>query len=285
MKSVMILSVLAMTGSAQVVRYSCAGGEKVEVKYLAKSAVVQVAGKGRLTMTQVEAASGAKYSDGYTIIWNKGKELTLEAGTMKLEGCAEIPAATAMSGVFTYMADAASFVDCASGKRYPVEMKEGYPALEKAYGEKRKAPGAPFLVSLRGRVEKETLVVENYVSADASGECSVDPLKGKWNLVELKGNPVAAGQRPAYLEFHAVAGRLGGSGGCNRFGGTYKKSGNSLEFGPLAATRMACSGPAMDTEDRFFEVLGLTASHRLGGTELSLSHKDGTVLAKLKRAQ
>lgn len=283
MKLLLIAILLVLPSVAQVVRYACPGGEKIEVKYLGKVAVVQVEGNGKLSMQQVAAASGAKYSDGYTIAWNKGKTLLLEAGTMKLENCAEISVATSMSGIFTYMADTATFVDCVSGKRYPVEMKEGYLALEKAYSEKRKAPGAPLLVNLKGRVNDETLVVENFGSTDATGECSADPLRGKWNLVELKGRAVVAGERPVFLEFLAVAGRVGGSGGCNRFGGTYKKSGKSLEFGPQSATRMACPGAVMEVEGLFFEVLGSTASHRLNGTELSLVHKDGTVLAKLKK--
>ena len=81
-------------------------------------------------MQQVVATSGAKYSDGYTIAWNKGKTLMIEAGTLKLEDCAEIAVATSMSGLFTYTADAATFVDCTSGKRYRVEMKQGFQWLQ-----------------------------------------------------------------------------------------------------------------------------------------------------------
>jgi heat shock protein HslJ len=39
-----------------------------------------------------------------------------------------------------------------------------------------------------------------------------------------------------------------GSGGCNRFTGTYEEDRNSISFGPLASTRMACPEEIMSAE-------------------------------------
>lgn len=55
-------------------------------------------------------------------------------------------------GLYRYMADAASFEDCASGKRYPVEMVKDHLALERAYLKNRTEAGAPLRVMFEGEV-------------------------------------------------------------------------------------------------------------------------------------
>lgn len=51
------------------------------------------------------------------------------------------------------------------------------------------------------------------------------------------------------------AGQVGGSGGCNRYGGPVDITGEAIRFGPLASTRMACSPAIGDQEGRFFAAL------------------------------
>ena len=51
------------------------------------------------------------------------------------------------------------------------------------------------------------------------------------------------------------AGRVSGSGGCNRYGGPVEVSGETIRFGPLASTRMACSPAISDQEERFLAAL------------------------------
>jgi len=86
-----------------------------------------------------------------------------------------------MRGLFTYMADATLFEDCASGLRYPVAMEGGYLELERAYLEQRTEPGAPLLVLIRAGVEKRppmegdgeinTLIVEEFETAFPGEDC------------------------------------------------------------------------------------------------------------------
>jgi heat shock protein HslJ len=54
------------------------------------------------------------------------------------------------------------------------------------------------------------------------------------------------------------AGRVSGSGGCNRYGGPVAISGETIRFGPLASTRMACPPAIGDQEGRFFAALQST---------------------------
>ena len=50
-------------------------------------------------------------------------------------------------GEFRYLADSATFTDCATGLRWQVAMTADYLAMERNYQQYRSAPGAPLLVS------------------------------------------------------------------------------------------------------------------------------------------
>lgn len=53
-------------------------------------------------------------------------------------------------GAFRYVADAATFTECSSGKQWPVAMMADYPAVERNYPEFRSAPAAPLVVTFDG---------------------------------------------------------------------------------------------------------------------------------------
>lgn len=52
-------------------------------------------------------------------------------------------------------------------------------------------------------------------------------------------------------------GQVSGTGGCNRYTGTYDLTDDTLSFGPLAATRKACPPAISNQEQKFFEVLAM----------------------------
>jgi len=58
-----------------------------------------------------------------------------------------------LQGQFTYMADAAMFVECSTGLRFPVAMQEAYLNAERAYMGARPAPAEPVLMQLIARIE------------------------------------------------------------------------------------------------------------------------------------
>ena len=100
-------------------------------------------------------------------------------------------------------------------------------------------------------------------------------------LVELAGEPVAnaaTGEVP-YLELEG--GRVSGTGGCNRLTGTYETSGDTLRFGPLATTRMACEEAVMRRETAFLAALAATTRFELAGSSLVLLDAD-RALARLE---
>ncbi len=99
-----------------------------------------------------------------------------------------------------------------------------------------------------------------------------------WELMELDGKTAStgAGGRRATLRFDVDTARVGGFSGCNRFGGTYTINGDSLRFGPLATTRMACAA-GMDLESQLSAALGATRRYELSSTQLKLFGPSGPV--------
>ena len=89
------------------------------------------------------------------------------------------------------------------------------------------------------------------------------------------------GERTPYLRFDG--GRVGGLGGCNRFGGRYAMDGDRLSFSPLMATRMACRPDIMKAEQAFLDMLGQVKAMKLDGERLELLDGAGKVLAVFDR--
>lgn len=194
-------------------------------------------------------------------------------------------------GMMTYVADAATFTECATGDFFPIAMEGDYLALEHAYLSGRSGPGEPLLVSLTGSFayrsgtdgdDRVHLVVDRFEGVHPGAGCGdatpESPLEGvEWVLVEAEGASVPEGVE-ATLTLEAEARRASGSGGCNRFSGPYTLVGGSLTFGALAATRMGCAPPASDVENAYLRALGWVGSYRMAGTELELLGESGPVL-------
>ena len=99
-----------------------------------------------------------------------------------------------------------------------------------------------------------------------------------WQLIELnaKTAPAGAGGRRVTLRFDADSARVGGFAGCNRFGASYTIAGDSLRFGPLAMTMMACT-EGMPLESALTAALTATRRYELTSTQLKLFGPAGAV--------
>jgi heat shock protein HslJ len=93
-------------------------------------------------------------------------------------------------------------------------------------------------------------------------------LEGAWVLEDLAGRGVVEPVRTT-INFEA-AGRVFGSGGCNRFTGSYTFEDGVLAFGPLAATKMMCLDGVMEQEDRFHKALAGVVRVEMDGPHLLL---------------
>lgn len=117
------------------------------------------------------------------------------------------------------------------------------------------------------------------VTACGGGTASVVvPLPGtSWVLEDIEGAPVVERGR-ATLEL-AESGRAAGNGSCNRFSGTAAIAGDSLSFGPLMSTKMACIEEGLtNQETRYLEALGTARRYAIAGDTLRIYIAGGGVL-------
>ena len=91
---------------------------------------------------------------------------------------------------------------------------------------------------------------------------------------------VAPNQSEPWIHLDSHSKRVTGSGGCNRISGSYQTGRDSLRFGALVTTRMAC--PQMNTEAAFLRALGETRRFRAHGRTLELLDSHGKVLVRLE---
>ena len=218
---------------------------------------------------------------------------------VRLPAASPIEPRLLLTGMFTYVADAAAITLCADDRRLPVAMEADYRALEAAYLQAEPQPGQPLLVTVEGLIAlrpsaeesqppRPTLVVEKSVSVRPRETCGTpladSPLRGTyWKLVRLGDASVKAadGQREAYLVFDTEEPRVAGSGGCNRVNGGFELDGANLRFGRLAATRMACP-EGLEQEQRFLAALEGVTRHRIDGSHLELLDATGAVAARFE---
>ena len=70
---------------------------------------------------------------------------------------------------------------------------------------------------------------------------------------------------------------VSGTGGCNTFSGTYTTDGDTISFGPLASTMMACEPPIMEQETVYFAALDGATTYAVDGDTLTISGDAGTL--------
>ena len=103
-----------------------------------------------------------------------------------------------------------------------------------------------------------------------------------WRLEDLAGTTAIPGVE-ATLEF-PEAGRAGGRGSCNRFFGTVEISGDSIRFGPLAATKMACVDAAANAQEtKYLEALEAAERFAFDGPTLAVYLRGGGAPLRFNR--
>jgi heat shock protein HslJ len=81
-------------------------------------------------------------------------------------------------------------------------------------------------------------------------------LTGSWRLANMTSGDLPTPMVPSTdLTADFSGGRISGSGGCNRFNGSYQARGGQLKIGPLASTRKACEQFLMDQEFMYLKAL------------------------------
>lgn len=203
-----------------------------------------------------------------------------------------------MRGMYSYMADAATFEECLTGRAFPVAFEADNLALERAYREARREPGAPLLVSLQGRIALRpamegddqvlALVPERFIGVWPEESCGPREttavlLDTYWKLTRLGDQPVLAGglEREPHMVLHSRDPHVTGFGGCNRLTGGYALDGDAIAFTQMASTMMACAD-GEDLERAFISALQDVRSWRLIGHHLDLFDAVGNLAARFE---
>lgn len=157
---------------------------------------------------------------------------------------------------------------------------------------------APLLVALGGCPGEGRVALQRGAVQDTAGTAAApapahppdqdtapraELLNTYWKAITLRGDVVThdgPGAEPHFV-LHLEGARVAGSGGCNRFGGSYELDGNRLRFTQLASTEMACSA-GMENEMRLHTVLHETASWHIGGERMELRDPAGRALAEFE---
>ena len=207
----------------------------------------------------------------------------------------------ALGGEMTYLADAAAFTECMTGRTYPVAMEGDYLALERAYLAAVGAPGAPLYVTFDGtlaarpRMEGEgterTVIVDRYINVWPGERCERAAAHASlsntyWRIVRLRGEAVAAtdGRREPHLIFREGDGRTDYTAtvGCSTRNGSYSVDAEALHFGAASVTAEPCPAQLRAADGTLAEVLDSAARWRINANTLELFDASGAPLALLE---
>ncbi|MEU7007877.1 META domain-containing protein [Streptomyces sp. NPDC046332] len=140
-----------------------------------------------------------------------------------------------------------------------------------------------FAGSLKARVDGDRLTLTSDDGRNVVALTSEPPapLNGTiWTVDSLVSGETASSP-PKGSEGKATFvidedGRVRGNLGCNRFTATAKVTAETLTVtGPVATTRMICSGPQMELETKLYELLDGSLSYELRHRTLTLTGADG----------
>lgn len=124
---------------------------------------------------------------------------------------------------------------------------------------------------------KKLVVLAVFVSGTS---LAAEMLPGsEWGPTELNGESITP-VSDIFLQFDAD-GRYFGSGGCNRFQGSFVTNEEAILFSPAAMTRMACVPEVSQQEFDFTVALMSARLFERDGTDLMLSNADGDVVLRM----
>jgi len=115
-------------------------------------------------------------------------------------------------------------------------------------------------------------------ACSGTGPTVEDPLNGtSWVLV---GYGLAAPLPGTQITATFEDGNVGGSSGCNTYGGSYEVDGQNISLGNIFWTEMACLDPEgiMQQEQTYLEYLSGVTTFRVSHGQLQMTRPDGETL-------
>lgn len=202
-----------------------------------------------------------------------------------------------LAGEMQYLADAARFTECLTGRSYPIVMEGDFREMERAYRHAASEAGAPLYVTFEGSIVQRPrmdgdglgprVVVGRFINAWPHEKCeramaNASMTNTYWRIVRLGGDPVTAteGRREPHLLLRGERGRSRyvATVGCNQLMGSYAIDGDAINVKPAAATLMACPPPLATLEKKLGDVLAKARRWRIKANTLEfLDEKGGSV--------
>jgi copper homeostasis protein (lipoprotein) len=198
-----------------------------------------------------------------------------------------------------YLADAARFTDCMSGRSYPIAMEGDFVRMQRTYLDRVSAPGSRLYVTFKGTVTDRpgmepgsgnvrTVVVNSFIDAWPNQNCERSRADASltntyWRITRLVEQPVSGekGRRDPHLLLRDVDGKqsYAATVGCNQLLGNYTVTGERIAFTTGAGTLMACP-PALDTlERRLIDALVRARRWQVYANTLQFKDEAGTRIA------
>gem|GEM_PF-1254492 len=301
------------------VSFTCADGQMFDVVYEGEKATVTISGTTEV-LDQKLSGSGFRYGNDKITLAGKGNEAVIvDAQDNTIAGDCTVspmagttPAATpAPSADTTSAGPIQASYTCANDQTYDITYEDGKATVtisdtvevleQKLSGSGFRYANDKFTLAGKGN---EIVIVDaqdNPIASDckvtdtpSSGRETAVPtttvtsttgLQGDWTATQLGEESLAGVKmtKPVTLKF--AENRVSGNAGCNGLGGSYKTDGNTLTFGPIISTLMACPEPGvMERERTLGQALQETQSYAISGTTLSLLNSAGAVLGVFERA-
>jgi len=198
-----------------------------------------------------------------------------------------------LRGMFSYDSERAAITECTSGKSFPVTGTAEYKRLVQTYLNTPHGYAEPLLVSIQGKLVKETSGVEQitvelfkrfYPDRDCEGNPTKTNLTGTtWHLIEIDGQKVHLEEQmqQPYFILDPKEQKWKGIGACNSIDGSYLVKGEVFLIKRLISSRMACPN-GMDVETSFIRALNSTETYQINGYLLQLRDQEGVIRAVLR---
>lgn len=124
------------------------------------------------------------------------------------------------------------------------------------------------------------VVMSCAMNRNASSDASL-LLNKKWTLTGWGNNNDAlpGTMKEVFIQFETD--RVNGQSGCNNYFGGYTVKGNSITFGKLGSTMMACNEESMATERKFHDALEKANKFKVENNVLKL-YQDKELIAQFK---
>jgi heat shock protein HslJ len=253
--------------------------------------------RGDMRMAEAMSASGARFEaegDPSSWFWSKGDVATLSLWGEEFPECRMAPPQYTARGnepFWTFAVSDRDFVLVTpDGVQAVGEVPE---AVWRDGAVEWDMPDQGLRLRMVDALCRDTMTgmpfPETAILTTPEGEvtgCGGDPAAllagGEWMIEDVAAGGIIDGAMLT-IAFHAQ-GAVAGTGGCNRFSGSFRLTGEELSFGPVASTMMACPEAVMALEQALFEALRRVARFDIDPTgALLLLDVDGTAVVTARR--